>query len=232
MKLSARLRKICQLITPGFEIADIGTDHGYIPIYLVKNNIVPFAIASDVNKGPLENARKEVLRNNLENKIDLRLGSGLSVVKKGEVKEAIIAGMGGTLISDILNDSFDISISLEKLILQPMQNSSYLRKYLIENKFEVMDEVLVKEQSKIYEIIVARYGGNLQKIEDEIYYEIGLKLIENKDPLLDEFIDKKINEYKMVIEKIKDLNNFDVNRKIRCYEDKINKLKEMKTHAS
>ena len=100
VKLTDRLLKIASLVDNGKRIADIGTDHGYIPVYLLNQNKIQYAILGDVNKGPLENARKEVTRNKLQDKVDLRLGSGIEVLKENEVDEIIIAGMGGMLINN------------------------------------------------------------------------------------------------------------------------------------
>ena len=91
MKLTDRLLKIASLVSDGKKIADIGTDHGYIPVYLLKEGKVPFAVLADVNKGPLDNAHKEVIQNNLLDKVDLRLGSGIEILEIGEVEEVIIA---------------------------------------------------------------------------------------------------------------------------------------------
>ena len=102
LKLTDRLLKIASLVDKDKKIADIGTDHGYIPVYLLNKNIINYAILGDINKGPLENAKKEVVRNNLLDKVDLRLGSGIEVLKPNEVDQIIIAGMGGVLINDIL----------------------------------------------------------------------------------------------------------------------------------
>ena len=99
MKLTNRLLKIASLVNENKRLADIGTDHGYIPVYLLNEGKINFAILADINKGPLENARSEVKRNKLEDKVDLRLGSGIEVLKKGEVDEVIIAGMGVILCS-------------------------------------------------------------------------------------------------------------------------------------
>ncbi|SHG96422.1 tRNA (adenine(22)-N(1))-methyltransferase [Tepidibacter thalassicus] len=228
MKLSERLEVIANLVDKNTILADIGTDHGYIPVYLLKNKKIKYAVAADINRGPLENAKKEVLLNNLEDKVDLRLGSGLSVLKKGEVDEVIIAGMGGVLISKILEESFEVAKSLKKIILQPMQASDELRKYLYSEKFEIIDEVLVKEDFRIYEIIVVNYGGKKHKIEDDIYYEIGKKLVEKNDPLLLEFIDKKINEYEKIIKKIEGKEGQKIESRIGECKYKIEKLKELK----
>ncbi|CEK30317.1 SAM-dependent methyltransferase [[Clostridium] sordellii] len=225
MKLTDRLLKIASLVGENKKIADIGTDHGYIPVYLLNNNKIDYAILADVNKGPLENARKEVKHNKLENKVDLRLGSGLEVLKINEVDEIIIAGMGGILISELLNVKKDVSQSVEKLILQPMQAQSELRKYLYNNGYEIINEVLVKEDFRIYEIIETKYTGKDTVVTDDIYYEVGKKLIENKDDLLEEFLSKKINAYKGLLDKLDGKIGEGIERKRIETMEKIEKLK-------
>lgn len=224
MKLNGRLLKISELVSSK-KIADIGTDHGYIPTNLLSSGKIDFAILSDVNKGPLENAKKEVESKNLENKVSLRLGSGINTLEPFEVDEVIIAGMGGILISEILESKKEVSHNLKKLILQPMQAQSELRKYLLNNGYEIIDEVLVKEDFRIYEIIVCKYSNKNTKV-DEIYYEVGQKLIQNKDELLNEFIDKKIYSYNQVIEKIK--NNENMKSKKENIQNKIKLLESLK----
>ncbi len=199
MKLTDRLLKIASLVSDGKKIADIGTDHGYIPVYLLKEGKVPFAVLADVNKGPLDNAHKEVIQNNLLDKVDLRLGSGIEILEIGEVEEVIIAGMGGILISELLEAKKEVAHNVEKLILQPMQAQEELRYYLLNNGYEILEEVLVREDFRIYEIIVAKYTGKNTIIEDEIYYEVGIKLLENKDSLFNDFIEKKIKTYSCLL---------------------------------
>ena len=228
MKLTDRLLKIASLVTEGKRVADIGTDHGYIPVYLLNQCKVPYAILADVNKGPLENARGEVRHNKLLDKVDLRLGSGIEVLVKGEVDEVIIAGMGGILISELLEAKLEVAHSVDKLILQPMQAQNELRKYLLNNGFEILDEVLVKEDFRIYEIIIAKYTGKNTVVSDEIYYEVGTKLIENKDPLLNEFIDKKIYMYNSIIKKIEGKSSEGIEKKIKESKDSIEKLENLK----
>ena len=225
MKLTDRLLKIASLVTEGKRVADIGTDHGYIPVYLLNKNKVPFAILADVNKGPLDNARKEVRHNNLLDKTDLRLGSGIEILKKGEVDEVIIAGMGGILISELLEANKEVSHSVDKLILQPMQAQDELRKYLFSNGYEILNEVLVKEDFRIYEILEVKYTGNNTQVEDEIYFEVGKKLIENKDELLNEFIDKKVYKYNSIIEKLDGKSGEAVEQKREESKVAIEKLK-------
>lgn len=227
MKLTDRLLKIASLVTEGKRVADIGTDHGYIPVYLLNEGKIPFAVLADINKGPLENARKEVRHNNLLDKVDLRLGSGIEVLKKDEVDEVIIAGMGGILISEILEANLDVSQSVDKLILQPMQAQDELRRYLLNNGFEIVDEVLVKEDFRIYEIFIAKYTGKNTEVEDEIFYEVGKKLIKNKDELLKEFINKKIFKYESIIQKIEGKTGDAIDKKRQESMKVIEKLKNL-----
>lgn len=228
MKLTDRLLKIASLVTKDSKLADIGTDHGYIPLYLLENNKIDFAILADVNKGPLENAKKEAKRLNLIEKVDLRLGSGIEVLQKDEVDEIIIAGMGGMLIASLLEAKLEVVQSAKKLILQPMQAQDELRKYLLNNGYEIFNEVLVREDFRIYEIIECRYIGKNTKVDDEIYYEIGQRLIENKDNLLNDLIDKKIHSYSSIIQKLDGKSSEMIDKKIELSKEKINKLEKLK----
>lgn len=227
MKLTDRLLKIASLVDEGKKIADIGTDHGYIPVFLLNNKKIDFAILADVNKGPLENARKEVRHNKLDDKVDLRLGSGIEVLNDNEADEIIIAGMGGILIGELLEAKKSVAQNAEKLILQPMQAQAELRKYLYNNGFEVIDEVLVKEDFRIYEIIVAKYTGRKTEVTDEIYYEVSKKLIEKKDELLAEFLNKKISAYENIIKKLEGKSGEAIENKRNETIKVIEKLKEM-----
>lgn len=227
MKLTNRLLKIASLVSENKRLADIGTDHGYIPVYLLNKGVIDFAILADINKGPLENARSEVRRNKLEEKVDLRLGSGIEVLKKGEVDEVIIAGMGGILIGELLEANKEVAHSTERLILQPMQAQEELRRYLLNNGYEILDECLEKEDFRLYEIIVAKYTGKNTLVEDEIYYEVGQKLIEKKDELLEEFIENKIKKYNNIIEKLGDKESEVVEAKRKLSKEKITKLKSL-----
>ncbi|MGN1033891.1 MAG: tRNA (adenine(22)-N(1))-methyltransferase [Intestinibacter sp.] len=202
MKLTDRLLKIASLVDKDKKIADIGTDHGYIPVYLLTKNIINYAILGDINKGPLENAKKEVVKNNLSDKVDLRLGSGIEVLRPNEVDQIIIAGMGGILINDILKANEPVAHSAEKLILQPMQSPEELRKFLYQNGYEILDEYLVREDHRLYEIIVCKYQGLNPREINSIYYEVGEKLVEKNDPLLEDFIKNKIRINENILKKL------------------------------
>ncbi|KGG79488.1 SAM-dependent methyltransferase [Caloranaerobacter azorensis H53214] len=223
MKLSPRLKAIVDYVENNSFVADIGTDHAYIPVYLVENNISKKVIASDVNKGPLENAKKYVDLKRLSHRINLRLGDGIKILKPNEVDTVIIAGMGGLLIKKILEEGNEIAETIDNFILQPMIASDELRKYLIRHNYKIIDEKLVKEGDKIYEIMLVRHGKD--NISDEIYFEIGEKLVENKDPLLKELIQKKLREIENILQKIRINESIKAQEKLNIIKIKYDKLK-------
>ena len=124
-ELSKRLQAVADLVTPGMRLADVGTDHAYIPIYLTQNGLVPSAIAMDINKGPLERADTHILEHGLDGKIVTRLSDGLVNLKMEEADTMIAAGMGGGLVIHILNEDPAKTRSLKELILQPQSELSY-----------------------------------------------------------------------------------------------------------
>lgn len=191
-KLSERLQAIADMVPYGSTVADIGTDHAYIPVYLTNKGISKFAYASDVKKGPLLRAKATIREFCAENIVETRMGNGLESIKCGEVDTVIIAGMGGILISNILDNSKDVLSEVKTLILQPMTAVYELRKYLYENDYTVSDEILVKEENKLYTVIKATHGKD--DVQSELQLHIGKKLIENNDKLLPELFNKYINK--------------------------------------
>ena len=169
LNLNPRLRKIAELVPQNRCTADIGTDHGYIPIELVHSGITLQGIASDINKGPLLRAQENIQKHNLESLIETRLGSGLSTLSPGDAEVIIIAGMGGILISEILKASKEVVNSAKLLILQPMTAVTELRQYLVENNFKIESEHLVAEVEKLYNIIMASPDGSCHYTLTELY---------------------------------------------------------------
>lgn len=162
--LKPRMKAIADLVPQGSVLADIGTDHGLIPIYLIKNNICKFAIASDINIKPLEFCIKNIKNKNLVHKIEARISDGLKDISPHECDVICIAGMGGNQIINILDIKFDKHI----LILQPMTSSGKLRKFLYENEFKIIKEEIVLDNNILYIIIMARKG--LDKVNIYDYY--------------------------------------------------------------
>ncbi|WP_186430808.1 class I SAM-dependent methyltransferase [Clostridium sp. BSD9I1] len=229
MELSLRLRTICSMIDNCKTIADIGTDHGYIPIYLIKNKMCEFAIACDINKGPLEKAEENIKLENLEGNISLRLGSGFDVITPGEANAAIIAGMGGHLIKDLIESGMEVFKSLDYLILQPVQNPDVLRKYIYDSGFEVVKEELCIDEKIFYEIIKIRYANaneNIRKVQNDIFYEVSYDLIKQKHPLVNNFIQYKINRYRNILEYIQEDSSL-ANLRKKEVKEKIYKLEEL-----
>ncbi len=222
IKLTPRLQKIVELIPPDSRVVDIGTDHGYIPIYLLQNKITTNIIASDLNKKPFKIAKRNIQEYGFSENVKLRLGSGLNVLKPGEVDIIIMAGMGGILISELLEDELCIAKGVNSLILQPMRGQEELRKNLIKMGFRIDQDLLVKEDGGIYEIIVARKGNQVAR--DEIYYEIGFHLKTNPKSLAQEFISRKIKIQEEILDKTKVKNTPDAIDKYQECKDKIVKL--------
>jgi len=225
MELSLRLEKVASLVEPCRCVADIGTDHGYIPIYLVGRNICTNAIASDINRGPLEKAAKNISLHGFTGKIECRLGSGLNTLKKGEAQVAIIAGMGGNLIRDIIEERMDLFKEFKSVVLQPVQNPEVLREYIYNKGFEILDEELCVDENKFYEIMKIRYGEKKYHMES-IFYEVSKKLFDERHPEIKNFIRKKYKKYSTIVSQIEDDTPLARERKAEL-DAKLKKLREM-----
>lgn len=154
--LSDRLKALTEYVDKNDVVADIGTDHGYIPIWLTTNKACRSVILTDINSGPLEKAQHNIRENLGSAGMDMRQGSGLSVLKPGEADAVIIAGMGGILISRILADDPDVALSARVLVFQPRRDAALLRRELsMSGRFKIFDERVVKEGRKYSEIIAA-----------------------------------------------------------------------------
>ncbi|HFE9700266.1 TPA: tRNA (adenine(22)-N(1))-methyltransferase TrmK [Clostridium perfringens] len=228
MELSKRLKRIAEHVDKCESVADIGTDHGYIPIYLVKEGICKKAIASDINKGPIEKAKVNVAFEGVSNKVKCLLGPGLNPLKVGEVNGVILAGMGGNLTRDILLADMEKVKKYDFIILQPAQNPEVLREFLYKNDYEIIDEDLIKDEGRFYELFKVKYNENSEKLvfEDELYYEVSSLLREKNHPLFKEFIEEKINKCETILSFIKEDTEAAKKRKSDL-EEKINKLKGM-----
>ncbi|MGV1060630.1 tRNA (adenine(22)-N(1))-methyltransferase [Clostridium perfringens] len=228
MELSKRLKRIAEHVDKCESVADIGTDHGYIPIYLVKEGICKKAIASDINKGPIEKAKVNVAFEGVSDKIKCLLGPGLNPLKVGEVNGVILAGMGGNLTRDILLADMDKVKKYDFIILQPAQNPEVLREFLYKNDYEIIDEDLIKDEGRFYELFKVKYNENSEKLvfEDELEYEVSHLLREKGHPLFKEFIEEKISRCETILSFIKEDTEAAKKRKSDL-EEKINKLKGM-----
>lgn len=232
MKLSPRLEAVVSLIPPRKRVADIGSDHTQLPLYLARIGYSAALIATEGHREPFYRARMAVELAGLEDRIEVRLGSGLSVLKPGEVDVVSIAGMGGTTIEKILSDGMEVARQLEVIVCQPMVAAAQLRQWLLTNGFDIMDERLAKEEF-VYEAFAARPRGKsrpdtgalvLRAVDSlaELYREVARLFAENgcagltletmmevgpisfarRDPLLKELVAARIRKYQEVAESL------------------------------
>ena len=189
--LSARLACVASLVPAGARVADIGSDHAYLPAALVLDDKIDFAIAGEVVKGPYENAVHEIKDHQLEGKVIPRLADGLAAIEPADKVDTItIAGMGGSLIASILEKDKNKLTGIKRLVLQPNVGESQLREWLMNNHYQIMNEKIIEEDNHIYEIIVAEPSVvpfRYSKYE----LDFGPFLLENKGPVFR----KKWQEY-------------------------------------
>ena len=199
MQLKGRLGAIAEKIPACVTLADVGTDHAYIPVYAVMKGICEMALATDVRIGPVKIAESNIRRYSLEDKIKVRLGSGLEPLHFEEADVAVIAGMGGPLICEILHTSIEKARSMKSLILQPMNAIEVVRKWLNEQGFGIYEEVLVSEGEKIYNIICTGWTGSFS-LRDSYEYFAGSELLYSGDPLLGKYLGRKLRQLDVIIE--------------------------------
>lgn len=171
-KLSERLETVARYVPSDSRLADIGSDHAYLPCYLAKKGLVPFAIAGEVVLGPFESARGHVQEEGLTDRITVRMGDGLDVVEPGEVDCITIAGMGGALITSILERGKEKLQNIHRLILQPNISAITIRKWLLENNWQLMEEEIIEEDGKIYEVLVAEKGDPHKPYSSDLETEL------------------------------------------------------------
>lgn len=196
MQISKRLQTIADMVTRGNRVADIGCDHAYISCYLIKNNISPKVIAMDINQGPIDRAKENIIKFGYEDKIDVRKSDGLKKLEINEVDSVVIAGMGGALIIKILSERRDIVSSVRELILQPQSEIYKVRQTIEEYGFLITQENMLKEDGKYYVCIKAVPRSEVinfeqYKMNRDIDFYFGKLLLEQKHPILYEFLEKE-----------------------------------------
>jgi len=217
--LTPRLENIASHVT-GATAADIGTDHAYVPIELVREGRCTYVIASDIKPGPAAIARENVKKYMCADRIEVRTGPGLSVIDIGETEDIIIAGMGGILIRDIIAADIE-KAKAARLVLQPMNSQYELRHYLIENGFNITEEDISVEGFKVYNLITAEKGSGTP-FENDGLYHLPPYLAEHE--YFDRLYAKKMRELDRVIDGIRTASSPDI--------DKLNKYQKWKQEIS
>ncbi|MBU3827847.1 MAG: class I SAM-dependent methyltransferase [Candidatus Lactobacillus pullistercoris] len=181
--MNLRLKTLAKMVDHNSRVADIGTDHAYLPIELVKNGRVKFAIASDIGQGPLLNAKKDIEEAGLQDSIETRLGNGLeTITKKDEIDTVIVAGMGGKLMTEILNSAWLKGFHFPTLILEPNVGESGVRSWLMIHGYKIIQEKILAEAGHIYELIKAVLTKKVKPLtEKELLF--GPVIVQDKEPV-------------------------------------------------
>ena len=192
--LSERLQAVADMVLAGEPVADIGSDHAYLPIFLVKNGSVPWAVAGELGDGPYERAQQAVSQCVLQESINVRQGDGLQVLEFAEVSTVILAGLGGESIVDILDHNWQKSNSFKRFVFQPMSRAGVLRKTLADRGWPILDEKLIMENEHYYLIIKSEPGFQPYKL-DELEAEIGPQILKANDSINRGYIASYVEKY-------------------------------------
>lgn len=217
INLSSRLKKIAELVDFGATVIDVGTDHGYVPNFLCEKKISRDIIATDISKNSLEKSIELTKKMGNEKFIRNILANGIAKENRDNI---IIAGLGGIQIAEIIFNSIEISRSAKKLILQPMQKTNILRRELNNMGFEIIDEEIIFEDDRYFEIIIAKFNGKRKSL-DELDFYFSKSLINKKDKVYLAYL----SERKVELEKILNKINKDNKRSIKRRDELINLLK-------
>lgn len=222
--LSKRLAKVAEYVPKGARLADIGSDHAYLPAYLALNHMIDYGIAGEVVKGPYDNAVQEIKDEDLEGIIYPRLADGLDAIKATDQIDTItICGMGGTLIRKILNNGEAKLQNHPLLILQPNVGSDLLRQWLFEHHYQITNEDIIDEDHHIYEIIVAKYTDEIKPLSS-LDLKYGIFLRQNQTSSFKKKWQKEIDKNNKAIEQMRQAKKVP-QAKIDQLEEENNQIK-------
>ena len=231
-RIPKRMLAIANLVDNSKVLADVGCDHAYISINLLEKGKVERIIASDLREGPLNIARDNIRLYGFEDRIETRLCAGLCGYEAGEVDTILISGMGGMLVKEILSESIDVVKMADTLILEPQSDLRVVRAYLKDIGFEIIDEDMLNEGGKYYQIIKAVKSKERMEVCEDIgamaENEFGPILIKKKHPVLLEFLKKRKNHYERLLQNKSFLTSQSAtnNDRIAIIENELNMVKE------
>ena len=226
VQLSQRLKDVATFVPKGAKLLDVGSDHAYLPIYLLEKGLITSAIAGEVVKGPYESALANVSASGFNDKIDVRLANGLAAFEPSDAVTTItICGMGGRLIADILDAGKEKLKDVDRLVLQPNNREDDLRIWLMENGFSIVAEAIMTENGKYYEIVVAE-AGQMTLSEREIRF--GPHLMQEQSQVFQLKWQSEINKLEIALGSIPLANQDDR----AVIEEKIQTIKEVLDHVS
>ncbi|MBQ7740997.1 MAG: SAM-dependent methyltransferase [Eubacterium sp.] len=210
LKLSERLKACADLVKEGSRLADIGCDHGYIPVYLVETGRIKSAVACDINEGPLSSCKALVKEYALEGKISCVLSDGFDKINKDDFDCALLAGMGGELIAALLSRC--AYIKEKRLIINPMTHPELARKWLYENGFSIINDIIIKDTAHSYSVFDATYTGVKTEVNDTKLFLGEIKDFSNKEYFIHllNYLENKQKggfDYEETIKRLKEIIN-------------------------
>lgn len=203
--LSKRLTALANMVTDGNRLADIGTDHGYIPIYLCQTGKIPSALAMDIGKGPLQQAQTHIAEHGLSEQIKTRLSDGMAALQFGEADTILIAGMGGGLVMKILSEGVEKLTGKEELILQPQSEIALVREFLRVRNFQILNEDMILEDGKYYPMMKVsqqKAAEQTKILPQEVADAFGPVLLQKRHPVLKEWLERELRTTNSVIEQL------------------------------
>ena len=201
IKLSQRLQAIADLVPAGAKVADIGTDHGFLPCYLAQSGKAELVIACDVNAQPLALAQRNITDYNVGDKVSTRLGNGLAVLNPGEVDTVTIAGMGGALMIDILDASPMVVDRLKRIVLQPNVGAEAVRIWAEKNRWQIVAEDLIREND-IFSVIIVLEQGRSDRFMSAVELYLGPKLLAEHHPMLGLYISEEWEKTQHILDQL------------------------------
>jgi len=229
LHLSKRLETVVQFIPKDAKLADIGSDHAYLPCYAYIRGYITTAIAGEITEGPLRSAKEQVRKTGLEHVISVRKGDGLEVIQPNEVDCITIAGMGGTLIKNILDRGKEKLVGVKRLILQPNVGAHVVREWLLEHDWELIAERIIEEDGRIYEILVAEKGEGKRPYDSlEAGLLLGPFLMKERSSIFTKKWQLEMNQWKKILKQLEEnATTVEAKEKKRELERRINIVKEV-----
>ncbi|MBE0466775.1 MAG: SAM-dependent methyltransferase [Candidatus Desulforudis sp.] len=225
-KLPARLRAVADYIPPGETVADIGTDHALLPVYLVSRGLNPQVIAVEKAAGPLEAARRAVAESGLNAFIEIRAGDGLKPLRPGEAGVLVLAGMGGRTIAEILDAAPVVAGAADTLVLQPQEPVAPARRWVVDHGFRIDDENLVDAGGRLYPLIRAVKGP--APPVDEFLLEVGPVLVAKKHPLLGRYLAGIAERYRHVLAELDRSARGNLDERRAAVRARLQRLEELR----
>ena len=226
--MNKRLKHILSYIKDGIGVIDVGTDHGYLPVELAARGYSGNILASDINSGPLNAAKRTASVSGVSDRIQFFLCDGLEQCPPDAVDTIVIAGMGGDTICSILDRAEWCMDRRYTLILQPMTRSEVLRYWLVYNEFQIIHEDLVNDAGEIYQLLIAHFGGETKLSDAELYTGCFESIQDH--PLFAEFLCEKISRFERAVQGLRSARIPDNSGRLEIIETILKQLLEMKNH--